>query len=234
MWHYISIAIAILATGMGAPYPEELPVITAGCLVGHPDNLLHWWIMLPVCIIAVVLGDCILYGIGRFGGPRLLEYRWVKKHILPPERHAKIERNFHEYGIMILLFARLMPTIRSPIFISAGMMRVPLSRFLLADGLYAIPGVSLLFFLGYMFTDQFLRWFQSVEEYRQLFVLIALGLIVVFLLYRFLRNPITEGDPRIDVPLLGDRIAETLHQHQSADGSPESSARSAIRPPPGD
>jgi len=50
----------------------------------------------------------------------------------------------------------LLPGIRTPIFIIAGMLRVPLGRFLIADGLYAIPGVNILFWLAYLLTDQIL------------------------------------------------------------------------------
>ena len=72
-----------------------------------------------------------------------------KGRSVTPERLASIERNFHDYGVRILLFARLTPGIRAPIFVTAGVIRLPLLTFVVADGIYAVPGVSLLFFLGY-------------------------------------------------------------------------------------
>ena len=36
----------------------------------------------------------------------------------------------------------------------AGVLRMPFQRFLLADALYAIPGINLLFWLAYVFTDE--------------------------------------------------------------------------------
>src|SRR5437879_5321843 len=118
---YLGIFLALVAAGMGAPIPEELPIVTAGAMVGHvadqappaqllmayssspqvgfPANLpwalflsdhvdvpgssplprLRWWIMLPVCILGVVLSDGLLYCVGRFGGRRLLQNRWVTR-----------------------------------------------------------------------------------------------------------------------------------------------------------
>ena len=32
----------------------------------------RWWLFLPVCILGVVIGDGLLYGLGRLFGPRLL------------------------------------------------------------------------------------------------------------------------------------------------------------------
>src|SRR5262245_7492932 len=111
---------------MGFPLPEEVPVATAGVYIGHasqdPDSRVRWWIMLPVCILGVVAGDGILYSIGRLWGPRLVQYRWLRKKLLPPDRLAEIEGNFHKYGVKILLYARLLPGIRAPIFVTAGIM----------------------------------------------------------------------------------------------------------------
>ena len=84
---YVGIFCAIIATGFGLPMPEELPVLFSGVLVGHADTLtpgmtelppdrLRWWIMLPVVILAVVVGDGLLYGVGRLWGPRLLGNAW--------------------------------------------------------------------------------------------------------------------------------------------------------------
>ena len=44
----------ILATGMGLPCPEEIPVVTAGVMIGTSDAGLQWWIMLPVLIAATM------------------------------------------------------------------------------------------------------------------------------------------------------------------------------------
>jgi hypothetical protein len=130
----------------------------------------------------------------------------VKTRLLPPERRRRIEDNFHHYGVTILLFARFLPAIRSPIFITAGMMRVPLSRFMLADGIYAIPGVSLLFFLGYWFGDQFMRAVQKAESYRLLVVVIVVA-VASYLVYHFLNQPMATGDPK-ELPVIGTQVAK--------------------------
>ena len=149
-------------------------------LVGHEDTTLRWWIMLPVCILGVVIGDGVLYGIGRLWGQRLLNLGWVKRNVVTPEKRAEIEKNLHDRGIAVLLGARLLPGIRTPIFIMAGVLRVPLGRFLLADGLYAIPGVNLLFWVSYMLTDQVLEIFNKINEYRPVVVAFVLSVASSF------------------------------------------------------
>jgi membrane protein DedA with SNARE-associated domain len=204
--YYPGIFFGILATGMGFPMPEELPIVLAGILAGH--NLVFWWTMLPVCILAVILGDSCLYGIGRLWGPRLTQSSWVQRHFLPPEQLQRIESNFHKYGIRILLFARLTPGIRAPIFLTAGIIRLPLFRFVLADGLYAIPGVSVLFFLGYYFGEGIIALVERAERVKFLLMLLLLLGISAYLVYRFFRKPVVTGAPEEMPPLVGPVTAQ--------------------------
>lgn len=211
---YIGIFVALIAAGFGFPIPEELPVITAGILVGHGDTNLRWYIMLPVVILGVVTADGLLYAAGRLWGRRLLEIGWVKRRLLPPEKREQIEKNFAARGIMVLLGARLLPGIRTPIFLMAGVLRVPLIRFLIADGIYAIPLVNLLFWLSYVLTDQVLVVFRQIqkvqEEYRPLVIVAVLSAVAGVLLHKYLfSRKVVVGDPG-EVPPLIARPAEAI------------------------
>jgi membrane protein DedA with SNARE-associated domain len=207
-WGYLGVFVGILLTGLGFPMPEELPIVLGGALAGGAKAI--WWIMLPVAIVGVVIGDSFLYGIGRLWGVKLVERPFVKKHLLTPEKLASITENFHKYGIKILLFARLTPGIRAPIFLTAGITRLPISQFLLADGIYAIPGVSLLFVLGYFFTDSMVQLIEHdfVMFKNTIIVLVVLG-VAGYLSYRFLRRPVVTGSPA-ELPPLVEPMSHTL------------------------
>jgi membrane protein DedA with SNARE-associated domain len=213
IWKYATIFGTLIAAGFGFPIPEEIPIVTAGAFVGHdsqdsqlPQHVAavtgsvvvplippteggtKWYIMLPLCILGVVLGDCVLFFVGRWFGPRLLNKAWVQKRILPPEKRAKIEANFEKRGVMILLAARLTPGIRTPVFVMAGVLRMPVSRFLLADALYAIPGVNLLFWLSYWFTDAFVEAVKSVDRHRPIAVAAVLAAVSGIILWKVFSN----------------------------------------------
>lgn len=204
-WQYAGVFGALVAAGFGAPIPEEIPIATAGVLVGRdwgdPDGL-KWWIMLPLCILGVVLCDTILYVAGRKWGRWLIRRKWVQRRLLSPERFAKIEKNFHDYGIRILLIARLMPGIRTPVFLSAGIVHLPFRKFLLADALYAIPGVNLIFWLAYYLTDAFVKLLETAHDYQRLIVIGILSFIAGFITATFVRRPVATGSPE-DLPVLG-------------------------------
>lgn len=193
---------SLVAAGFGAPIPEEIPVVVAGVWAANPDTVANYgvlrWIALPVCIVGVVLADLALYGIGRKFGTRLLEFKWAKRFV-PPEKREKIEQNFDKYGIKILLFARLTPGIRAPMFVMSGVMKLPFHKFLIADGIYAIPGVSLLFFLGWGLGKQFLEVIEAFEQkvatIGPILLLLAILAFAGFLLYKFFKKPISDGEP---------------------------------------
>ncbi len=210
-WGYVGIFLGIVLTGVPMiPMPEELPVIVGGALAGTNPEI-HWWLMLPICIIAVIIGDGMLYTLGRFWGPRLVEYAWVKKRLLPPERLERIKHNFQVHGIKILLFARLTPGIRGPVFFTAGLTRLSMARFVLADGLYAVPGVSLLFFLGYWFAGSIVDLVSNVEQVKNIIIIVMVVGVAGYFLYRILRKPVVTGDPQ-DIPPLVEQVTHRIEQ----------------------
>ena len=56
---------------------------------------LHWYIMLPLCILGVVIGDGFLYGIGRIWGTAAGK---PVDQARGARGQAKIEENFRRYG----------------------------------------------------------------------------------------------------------------------------------------
>lgn len=210
VWKYFATFGLLMAAGMGMPIPEEVPVVGGGFAAGHAANQPvpqhpYWYIMLPVCIIGVVTSDFILYSIGRFGGQRLLDKPWIKNHFVKPEKRQQIEDNFHKYGVKILLGARFLPGIRAPIFVMAGVLRLPLARFFLADGIYAVPGVSILFGLSYWYTDSFITLFEHIQHnvriVQHLFVVLALSAVGGYFIYAYKRRSVATGDPH-ELPAL--------------------------------
>jgi membrane protein DedA with SNARE-associated domain len=223
-------AVSSLSCSPDAGFPG-LPWAALGRAWPAPDDTIpvHWWILLPVCILGVVFSDGLLYGLGRFFGIRLFHVPFVAR-MMPPDKRTRIESNFHHYGVKILLFARLLPGIRAPIFITAGIMRLPLKRFLLADGIYAIPGVSLLFFLAFWFTNSFkdlvMRAEEKVIQWRPILILAAVVAVTVYFIIHVYRKPVSTGDPK-EIPLIGTQVAAHI------DHAPEGKGGAAPPKPEG-
>jgi membrane protein DedA with SNARE-associated domain len=214
-----------VSAGLGAPIPEEVAIVGAGIWAAThgAEYPLYRWLMLPVCITGVIIADMLLYGIGRRYGTRLLEWRWTSRFV-PSEKRQRIERNFHRYGVNILVFGRLLPGIRTPLFLTAGIMRLSIARFLLADGIGAIVGNSLLFFLAFWFGDQFKELVDvaegTVDRIKPLLFLLLIGGVGLYFLYHFLRTPLPTGDPE-ELPLIGKQVAARIDSAEIRIRKPE-------------
>lgn len=234
---YSGVVLALVAAGMGMPIPEEIPIVTAGAMVGHdaqalayypdlygavgggimavntpaPRGLTRWWIMLPVVVVGVVAADCILYFVGRRYGNYLLSRSWVQKRLLPPEKQRQIEENFKKNGIMILLGARFTPGIRTPVFLMAGILGMPLRSFLIADALYAVPGVNLLFWLAYWFTDQFVEAVTAADRYRPMILVAVLAAVLGAVLYKFITSRKLSTGNVEDIPTIVKPVGAVTH-----------------------
>ena len=200
-WGYLGVFLGILATGLGLPMPEELPIILGGVLTTH--DRVSWYLMLPVCIVGVIIGDSFLYLIGRFWGTKLVELPFIRNRLLTPARLAEISENFRKHGVKILLFARLTPGIRAPIFFTAGITKLPIAHFLIADAIYAIPGVSILFWLGYWFTDSIIDLVKESAIVKPIIVLVVLAGVIIYVLFKVWKKPVVTGSPKEMPPVLG-------------------------------
>lgn len=218
------------AAGLGAPIPEELAIVAAGIwTAANPEYGPARWLVLPVCIAGVLVADVMLYSIGRWYGSRLLHYAWVQR-LLPEEKQARIRENFHRYGVNILVFGRLLPGIRVPLFLTAGTMHLPVPLFVLADGLGAVIGNGVLFILAYWFGDAFRslleRWEHDFERLRAFLVLAAVAVAALYFLYEFFRHPVPTGDPK-ELPLIGEQVAQMTDAERRAqlEGEKEEAGR---------
>jgi membrane protein DedA with SNARE-associated domain len=180
---YVAIIGVLFLCGLGLPLPEEVPILTSAILsqTGH----LRWWWALSACMFGVMIGDSVMFFLGRRWGNHLLEHRLSRK-LLTVERQAAIERYFDRYGARIIFGARFLPGIRAALFLSAGTMKVSFLTFLLMDGAAALLSIPLSFWLAYTFTDK-LEELLNLREHVHIWAigLLAVGMLLWLLLHRF-------------------------------------------------
>lgn len=204
----------LASAGFGNPIPEEVMLVSAGVRTSQmsADFGLFRWLMVPVCFAGAVTSDVILYALGFFFGGKLLRWRFMRR-LAPAEKQERIRENLDRYGMLIFVVGRLVPGIRTTMFLTAGATRLSLFRFVVADGAGAVVGVSIFFFLGYALGAQFEELFWHIEQqltpYKPILLLSLLLAVAGYLAYAFLRHPIPTGDPE-EVPLIGHQIAAHL------------------------
>ena len=146
--YFILFAIIFLETGLVVfPYlPGDSLLFVAGALSGA--GLLRIEILIPLLIIAAVIGDSVNYWIGHTTGMKVFEknYSLVKK-----EQLKKTEEYFAKYGGLTIVIARFVPFIRTFAPFLAGMGKMSYRWFLMYNVLGAVLWISGFVLAGYFF-----------------------------------------------------------------------------------
>lgn len=185
LW-YLGIAGALILTGCGLPIPEEGFIILAG--IAAASGSVDPWGALAACLIGALIGDCVMYAIGYHFGHNLLRDHPRLTRFLRPEREARIERMIAMHGWKVLFMARFLVGLRSPVYLTAGILRMPFRRYLAIDAVCAAIVVSTFFGLSYLFADRVQAWWTKMQHAEvALTVAIVLGVAGVGLFF-FLRH----------------------------------------------
>ncbi|HYW78848.1 MAG TPA: DedA family protein [Thermoguttaceae bacterium] len=199
---YLLIIVVLVLTGSGLPIPEEVPIVAAGILASHGRLDPHW--AMAACLFGALAGDCVMYWIGyHFGRSVLREHPWWA-HFVRPEREAQIEQMIAQHGLKVFFLARFLVGLRSPVYLSAGILRVPFRRFLLIDLVCATSVIGLFFMLSYRYGQTITGWIRRAEFGLWGIVILVLLGVGVFYWRRRRRNQ---------------RQAELQSQVESADSS---------------
>lgn len=181
---YLGVFLVLFGAGLGLPIPEEAPIVAAGVLA-HQD-VVRWWIALPLCLLGVLSGDIVLYWVGHHWGEMALDWRVVRR-VLSREREERLKAAYHRHGVKIVFTARHVVGLRAAAFLTAGIARIPFWKFLAVDAGAALVGVPIGFGIAFLFTDQLARVVADVrriERWLVLYALVGLAVWLALLAYR--------------------------------------------------
>ena len=148
---YVGIIFVLILTGSGLPLPEEVPIIAAG--IAASAGTLNPWGAFIACLIGALAGDAVIYFIGYHFGHSLVVQHPRFAHLLHAEYEAKIEQMLRKHGLKVFFLSRFMVGIRAPVYLTAGILRMPFRRFLLIDAFCAAAVVGLFFWLSYAYGE---------------------------------------------------------------------------------
>jgi membrane protein DedA with SNARE-associated domain len=189
-WLTFSLLFVIMyASSFGLPLPEEVTLLTLGFLVylgNQPDPItgqggagaLNIHLSAWLAFIAVFSSDFLVYFLGRKYGDRILNLPVLKK-FAGPAMMLKVEHWMAKWGFWAAGVFRFTPGIRFAGHLSCGILKVPLHKFCLVDGLAALISVpTQIYLVGYYGRDII----DIIKKYQP-WVILAL-VIGVILYYR--------------------------------------------------
>ncbi len=176
---YVIMFAILLACGFGFPMPEDIVLVTGGIL--SSQGITDFWMTNAVCMAGVLLGDGVIFTMGKQFGPRIKQFRFVSR-VLTPEREKKISQWFARFGEQVVFIARFAPGLRMPVFMSAGIFQVSYWKFFVLDGLAALISVPAWIWLGNFFGSQLDVLEEKVRQFQYgLYGVLGFAIIAIFL-----------------------------------------------------
>lgn len=180
----------LVGSGFGLPINEDILLLGAAALTLTA-------VMEPIPLIAVawvglVSADGLIFHWGRRFGVRLLRHRSVSR-MLPETRLAAMQEAMLRYGPASIFAVRFMPGLRSPLYFTAGSLKMPYRHLFIFDGAAALVELPLLVY-GVRYVGG--RWqeiLEVVQRYQGPLAAFVVLLLVGAWLYR--RRRAKHGKP---------------------------------------
>ena len=178
LWVYaLLFAIIFAETGLVVTpvLPGDSLLFAAGALAA--TGALDITLLLPLLVVAAVLGDAVNYAIGDAAGPRIFtsvdRATWWHR-LLNRDHLARAHAFFEKYGGKAIVLGRFVPIVRTFVPFVAGAGTMTYSTFALYNIAGALIWVGVCTMAGYAFGN--------VPIVRDNFSLVALGIVAVSLL----------------------------------------------------
>ena len=187
VWVYALLFLIIFAeTGLVVtPFlPGDSLLFAAGALAA--TGAFNIWVLIPLLMIAAILGDAVNYAVGDAVGPRVfssVDRTGFWHRALNRDHLAKAHAFFEKYGGKAIILGRFVPIVRTFVPFVAGAGTMTYSTFALYNVTGGVIWVGICTLGGYAFGN--------VPIVRDNFTLVALGIVFVSLLpivVEFLRH----------------------------------------------
>ncbi|HSK10326.1 MAG TPA: DedA family protein [Vicinamibacterales bacterium] len=183
-WGYLALLVALLATGVLSPIPEDLLLLAAGYLISA--GVFTRPLTIVLAMVGVIGSDVILFYWGGWirsgaGG------RWSRQ-MIRPERLATVTAWFDQFGDPFVFVARLAPGTRAVAFVGAGWRGMSLRRFLFYDTLGALIWVPLLTTLGSQLGEEVGGLDRLLAQLTRISQWVVLAMVLLILVWYFLRS----------------------------------------------
>jgi membrane protein DedA with SNARE-associated domain len=165
---YVIMFVLVAIMGGGLPGPGDASLIAAGTLAG--EGKLNVWIVLPVAMVAWMLGSVAGYGIGAHGGRGLLDH---------PGRLEKSRRKLLAKGDRAFARWNFVASVTMPAFVS-GIFRVRFPVFVLGAAVAGIGWIGMYVGVSYFLGAEIAKRIGNAGAKAVLgvVVIVAAGLVI--------------------------------------------------------
>jgi membrane protein DedA with SNARE-associated domain len=170
----LAVFLLLLISGFGLALGEEMVTIPAGVFIAH--GRLDFLTTALCAYVAIVLADCIWFGICRHYGTPLLHRRWFKR-LVHPRRMLEVKHQLERRGVWLIVMARFIPSSRTTAITVSGMFHMPFWKFTAANMCCVVFTVPIQLGVGYLLGSG-----MSAEKSFAELLLHVLGIVLAIVL----------------------------------------------------
>lgn len=185
---YVGIMLLIAIENIFPPIPSEVILTFGGFMTTH--TTMNIWGVILFATIGSILGAIILYGVGRWLKPELLQ-QWLGGRLgkflhFKQEDVTRAVGWFSRKGKSTVFFCRFIPVVRSLISIPAGIAQMNILHFLILTTLGSFMWNVALVYLGAFAGESWVKIVEYMNTYSivTIFVFGILTVIAVFVFYK--------------------------------------------------
>jgi len=182
---YLGIFVLLFLGDIGLPFPEDTTLILSGFFIAQ--GITQPLPTLLVVYSGLLITDFSLYLAGRKYGRRVVQHK-IFQRILSPDRLSKLEEKFRRWGILVVFFGRHLLGVRAQVFLSAGVMRMPAIKFLMADAASAILTVTLMVGIGYLGGNSIEVLRKDMSRIEHVAVVVLILLLMSWIVLRYFKS----------------------------------------------
>jgi membrane protein DedA with SNARE-associated domain len=172
----------VLGEQLGLPIPAEPVLLGAGALVGM--RRLDPGAVLALAVLGSLAADTVWYALGRIRGGSVLG--WLCRITLEPDSCVRrTEDAFGRHGARVLVFAKFVPGLNTVAPPLAGIVGMPIVRFLVFSAIGGLVWAAAFLGLGYAFSDQLERAAAHASRLGKWLVVVMVVALVAYLAAKF-------------------------------------------------
>lgn len=205
---YAFLFLIVFAEALGFPVPAALALIAGGAAAAA--HILSLPTAFAVALAATILGDLLLFFLGRYTGWGLLTVL-CRLSLNPETCILRSAESFYRHGRVTLLFAKFVPGVNTMAAPLAGSMKMRLMQFLQLDFLAAILYILTYMGVGYAFRDlvaRIIRGLESASHTAAELVFVGIILFAIYRIVKYRQFKTSDVVPRIGVAELARRLLD--------------------------
>ena len=183
-WFYgLIFGVVFCETGLVVtPFlPGDSLLFAVGALAGTQSEHISIVTLVPLLIVAAILGDAVNYSIGNYLGPKV--FRNDTGLLLNKSHLLRAQAFYQRHGGKAIFLARFLPILRTFAPFVAGIGKMEYRRFCFYNAMGGVVWVTLFLVAGYLFGNV-----EVVKKNFSLVLLVIILLSVVPIVYEWWRE----------------------------------------------